>query len=249
MPKITFMGAGSSTFAKNIIGDAMLSPALRDAHFALYDIDPQRLDESRRMLEALNANVNEGRARFTAHLGAGQRPDALRGAKYVINAIQVGGYKPSTLIDFDIPKKYGLRQTIGDTLGIGGIFRALRTIPAVLDFARDMREHCPDAVILNYTNPMAMITTAFLAHGGVKGVGLDYLSVDPYRPDRFTAHYVLLGSNMLILEGIRLTGIAPGKYFLSAVPLNIPGGNGFPVRAFLMEFEGGIPAELAGDLY
>jgi len=172
MAKITFMGAGSTVFAKSVIGDAMLTPALHDAHIALYDIDATRLAESTLMLKTLNANINQNRAHITAHLGVEQRRAALEGADYVINAIQVGGYEPSTVIDFEVPKKYGLRQTIGDTLGIGGIFRALRTIPVMLDFARDMEAVCPSAWLLNYTNPMAMVTGALLRATGVRAVGL-----------------------------------------------------------------------------
>jgi len=172
MPKIAFMGAGSTVFAKNVLGDCLLTDSLRDSHIALYDIDPARLEDSKLMLDTLNANVNEGRATITAHLGVEARREALRGANYVINAIQVGGYEPSTVIDFEVPKRYGLRQTIGDTLGIGGIFRALRTIPVMLDFARDIEEVCPDAWMLNYTNPMAMVTGALLLGSGVRTVGL-----------------------------------------------------------------------------
>ncbi|MBT3273613.1 MAG: alpha-glucosidase/alpha-galactosidase [Spirochaetales bacterium] len=172
MAKITFMGAGSTIFAKNILGDSMLTPALQDSTIALYDINATRLDESKRMLGTINNNVNEGRAKICAHLGVGERKAALEGANYVINAIQVGGYEPSTVIDFEIPKKYGLRQTIADTLGIGGIFRGLRTIPVVLDFARDIEEACPDAWFLNYSNPMAMLTGALLTDSSVRGVGL-----------------------------------------------------------------------------
>ena len=128
MAKITFLGAGSTIFAKNILGDSMLSPALHDSHIALYDVDAERLNESKLMLDTINKNVNQGRAAITAHLGRENRKEALRGANYVVNAIQVGGYQPSTVIDFEIPKKYGLRQTIADTLGIGGIFRTLRTL-------------------------------------------------------------------------------------------------------------------------
>jgi len=171
MPKIAFMGAGSTVFAKNIIGDSMLAPALSESEVALYDIDSQRLADSRMMLENLNANINGSRARITAHLGPEQRRDALRGADYIVDAIQVGGYEPSTVIDFEIPKKYGLRQTIADTLGIGGIFRSLRTIPVLLEFARDIEEVCPDAWMLNYSNPMAMLTMSLL-RAGVKTVGL-----------------------------------------------------------------------------
>jgi len=172
MPKITFMGAGSTVFAKCTLGDSMLTESLCDSEIALYDIDAVRLRESKLMLDTLNSNINHGRAKISAHLGPKNRRAALKGADYVINAIQVGGYKPCTVTDFEIPKKYGLRQTIGDTLGIGGIFRALRTLPVVLDFARDMEAVCPDAWFLNYTNPMAMITGGILRGSSVRAVGL-----------------------------------------------------------------------------
>ncbi|MDK2903912.1 MAG: alpha-galactosidase, partial [Clostridiales bacterium] len=168
MAKITFMGAGSTVFAKNVLGDCILTPALQDSELALYDIDLQRLSDSEKMLNNINQN-NGGYARVVAYT---DRKEALKGADYVVNAIQVGGYEPCTVTDFEIPKKYGLRQTIGDTLGIGGIFRALRTIPVMLDFARDMEEVCPDAWFLNYTNPMAMLTGAMLKATGIKTVGL-----------------------------------------------------------------------------
>ena len=172
MLKITFMGAGSTVFARNVIGDVMCTPSLRECEVALYDIDPVRLDESSRILSTMNNNVNEGRMIIRNYLGVENRKDALRGANFVVNAIQVGGYKPCTVTDFEIPKKYGLRQTIADTLGIGGIMRALRTIPVMEDFARDMEEVCPDALLLNYTNPMAMLTGYMLRYTGVKTVGL-----------------------------------------------------------------------------
>jgi alpha-galactosidase len=172
MPKITFLGGGSSGFTKSVLGDSMLTPALRDGHYALYDIDEERLKESKMMLDNLNANINENRATITTHVGVKNRKEALRGANYVVNAIQVGRYKPSTVIDFEIPKKYGLRQTIADTLGIGGIFRTLRTLPIMLDFARDVEEVCPNAWFLNYTNPMAMLTAGMLRGSNVKLVGL-----------------------------------------------------------------------------
>lgn len=171
MPKITFMGAGSTIFAKNVLGDCMMTPALRDSVIALYDIDETRLMESKLMLDAINKNAG-GRAAVETYLGADRRRDALKGASYVVNAIQVGGYEPCTVTDFEIPKKYGLRQTIADTLGIGGIFRGLRTIPVMLDFARDMEQACPDAWLLNYTNPMAILTGAMLRLTNVKTVGL-----------------------------------------------------------------------------
>jgi alpha-galactosidase len=172
MAKITFLGAGSTVFAKSVLGDSMLSEPLKDAHIALYDIDSQRLRDSKLMLDHLNENINKSRAKITPHLGVRSRRAALKGADYVVNAVQVGGYDPATIIDFEAPKKYGLRQTIGDTLGIGGIFRSLRTIPVVLDFTRDIEAVCPDAWFLTYVNPMAMITGAILHGSSVKAVGL-----------------------------------------------------------------------------
>ena len=172
MAKITFMGAGSSVFAKNVLGDSMTTDSLRDSHIALYDIDRARLNESKMMLDAVNRNANNGRAKITTHLGTANRKEALKGADFVVDAIQVGGYKPSTVIDFEIPKKYGLRQTIADTLGIGGIFRALRTIPVLKSFSDDIEEVCPDAWFLNYTNPMSMLSGYMQRYTGVKTVGL-----------------------------------------------------------------------------
>jgi len=169
--KLTFMGAGSTVFARNVIGDCMCSEALRDSVFALYDIDGARMEESRTILEAIRKNKG-GYGRIECYVGVEQRKDALRDADFVVNAIQVGGYDPCTIIDFEIPKKYGLRQTIGDTLGIGGIMRALRTIPVMDDFAKDMAEVCPNAWLLNYTNPMAMLTGYMQRYTPVKTVGL-----------------------------------------------------------------------------
>ncbi len=182
MTKITFLGAGSTIFAKNIIGDIFLTPALQESQIALYDIDPVRLEESRLMVDTLNTSINAGRAIVTAHLGEENRREALKDANYIVNAIQVGGYRPSTVIDFEIPKRYGLRQTIGDTLGIGGIFRGLRTIPVMLDFAADIEAVCPEAWFLNYTNPMAILTGAMLKATQVKSVGLCH-SVQVCVPD------------------------------------------------------------------
>ena len=172
MIKITFLGAGSTVFAKNVLGDIMLREALHEVEIALYDIDGDRLEESYILIEALNKNINEGRAVVKKYLGTENRKEALRGARFIINAIQVGGYEPCTVIDFEIPKKYGVEQTIGDTLGIGGIFRALRTIVVMRDFAREIEEVCPDALFLNYTNPMAMLTGYMLHHTGVNTIGL-----------------------------------------------------------------------------
>ena len=169
MTKIAFLGAGSTVFARNVLGDCMLTPALRDAHIALYDIDPDRLNESYLMLKNINANCNEGRADIVAYKDA---REAFRDADFIVNAIQVGLYDPCTITDFEVPKKYGLRQTIADTLGIGGIFRALRTIPVMLEYAKIMEEVCPDVWLLNYTNPMAMLTLAMLKGTKIKTIGL-----------------------------------------------------------------------------
>lgn len=168
MPKIAFIGAGSTVFARNILGDCLLTESLRESEFALFDIDPQRLKDSEMMLTNLNRNTG-GYGKIVSYT---DRREALRDADYVICAIQVGGYEPCTVTDFEVPKKYGLRQTIGDTLGIGGIFRALRTLPVFEDIARDMEEVCPDAWLLNYVNPMAILTGYMQRYTGVKTVGL-----------------------------------------------------------------------------
>lgn len=172
MLKITFLGAGSTIFAKNVLGDVLLSPALHDAEIALYDIDATRLEESNLMMQTLNRNLNNQKAKISTYLGTGMRLEALRNADFVINAIQVGGYKPCTVTDFEIPKKYGLRQTIADTLGIGGIFRGLRTIPVMLEIAHEMEQVAPNAWFLNYTNPMAILTGVLLRGSHIKTVGL-----------------------------------------------------------------------------
>ena len=170
--KVTFLGAGSTVFSKNVLGDTMLCESFHDVEIALYDIDGARLEESYVVITKMNNCINEGRATVKKYLGVENRKDALRGADFVVNAIQVGGYDPCTIIDFEIPKKYGLRQTIADTMGIGGIFRALRTIYVMKDIAKDMEEVCPNAWLLNYTNPMAMLTGYMLRHTKVKTVGL-----------------------------------------------------------------------------
>ena len=170
--KITFMGAGSTVFVRNVIGDVMCSEILRDCEVALYDIDPVRLNESYQILSVINKNVNGGVTRLTTYLGVENRKEALRGADFVVNAIQVGGYEPCTVIDFEIPKKYGVKQTIADTLGIGGIMRGLRTIPVLEGFARDMEEVCPNALFLNYPNPMAILSGYMQRYTGIRTVGL-----------------------------------------------------------------------------
>ena len=154
--KITFVGAGSTVFVRNIIGDCMLLPALRDSQFALYDIDATRLEESRSILEVMRSEMG-GYGSITAYCGVENRKEALRNADFVVCAVAVGGYE-STCIDFDIPNKYGLGQVIGDTTGVGGVMRALRTIPVLEEITADMREVCPNALFMNYSHPMAMLT-------------------------------------------------------------------------------------------
>jgi len=166
------MGAGSTVFVKNIVGDCFLTPSLQNATYALYDIDGERLNDSKLLLEAMNEKLNGKRAKIETYLGIENRKAALKNSNFIINAIQVGGYIPCTVTDFEIPKKYGLRQTIADTLGIGGIFRALRTIPVLEDFAKDIEEVCPDAWFLNYTNPMSILTGYMQRYTGVKTLGL-----------------------------------------------------------------------------
>ena len=169
MIKLTFVGAGSTVFAKNVIGDCLVEPALHGMEVALFDIDPERLDDSYRMVCNLNEKY-KAEAKITKTLN---RAEALKGAKYVVNAIQVGGYDPCTITDFEIPKKYGLKQTIADTLGIGGIFRALRTIPVMLDICEDIKKYAhKDALFINYTNPMAMLPGAMQRYTDVPTVGL-----------------------------------------------------------------------------
>ena len=168
MPKITFIGAGSTVFARNLLRDLFIFPELHGATISLMDIDPVRLRDSEIVAKRV-ADMAGARPTIEATT---DRRRALDGADYVINMIQVGGYRPSTVIDFEVPKKYGLRQTIADTLGVGGIMRALRTIPVMLSIGRDMEELCPQALFLNYTNPMAMLTWAMNRATSIKTVGL-----------------------------------------------------------------------------
>ena len=168
MPKIAFIGAGSTVFAKTLLGDILSYPELREAVISLHDIDDQRLRTTQRMAHKLAA-VIDAQPVIEATT---ERRDALKDADYVINMVQIGGYRPSTVIDFEIPRRYGLQQTIGDTLGIGGIMRGLRTIPFLLDLCRDMEAACPDATFLNYSNPMAMNCWAVARASGIRTVGL-----------------------------------------------------------------------------
>ncbi|HET9590597.1 MAG TPA: alpha-glucosidase/alpha-galactosidase, partial [Anaerolineales bacterium] len=168
MTKITFIGAGSTVFAKNLIGDILSFPELAGSTLSLMDIDPDRLRTSEIVAHKV-AEFFGAKPRIEATL---DRRRALEGADYAISMFQVGGYKPATVIDFEIPKKYGLRQTIADTLGIGGIMRGLRTIPVFLDICRDMEELCPDVMFLQYVNPMAMNTWAIQRASQIQTVGL-----------------------------------------------------------------------------
>jgi alpha-galactosidase len=169
MPKIAFVGAGSTVFTRNLVGDVLAIPELADTTtIALMDIDRERLGASDLVARRLVAARGAG-ARVEATL---DRPAALDGADYVVTSFQVGGYRPSTVIDFEIPKRFGLRQTIGDTLGVGGIMRGLRTIPVLVDVCRDMERLCPGALLLQYVNPMAMLGWAVAEATGVRCVGL-----------------------------------------------------------------------------
>lgn len=162
------IGAGSVVFAKKLAGDIMSFPELANSEIALMDIDPERL----RVAEAMVGRVADFYGVKPKIQGFSDRKEALEGADYVINMIQVGGYEPCTVTDFEIPKKYGLKQTIADTLGIGGIFRGLRTIPVMLDMCKDMEEVCPDTWFLNYVNPMSINTGAVQKASTIKTVGL-----------------------------------------------------------------------------
>ena len=172
--KITFLGAGSTVFAKNVLGDCMLAEGLPSSfEIALLDIDGERLDDSFVLISALRDKYKPA-VTVKKYLATDEKQleEAFTGADYVINAIQVGGYEPCTVTDFEIPKKYGLRQTIGDTLGIGGIFRGLRTIPVMKKYAEVMERVCPNTLFLNYTNPMSILTGYMLQNTKIKTVGL-----------------------------------------------------------------------------
>jgi len=170
MAKICLIGAGSTVFAQNILSDVLSNPELADSEISLHDIDPERLATSDVVARRIADSLGHEKLRVTATT---DRRKALSGADFVILMMQVGGYRPATVADFEIPKRFGLRQTIADTLGIGGIFRALRTIPVLLDICSDMRELCPDALMMNYVNPMAMNTWAVAqAAPDIRYVGL-----------------------------------------------------------------------------
>ncbi|MEO6013036.1 MAG: alpha-glucosidase/alpha-galactosidase [Devosia sp.] len=168
-PKVTFIGAGSAVFMRNIVGDVLQRPALQGAKIALMDINPQRLEESaviaRKLISTLDVSA-------TVETYSDQRK-ALDGAHFVVVCFQIGGYDPSTIVDFEVPKKYNLRQTIADTLGVGGIMRGIRTVPHLWSICEDMLEVCPEAIMLQYVNPMAINTWAIAEkYPAIKQVGL-----------------------------------------------------------------------------
>lgn len=167
MSKIAFIGAGSVVFTRELLGAIYSYPNLRHANIALHDIDPTRLDAAERTARLLSKSVDgTGEITATTDLGC-----ALDGADYVINTVAVGGLE-ATRKDHEIPAKYGIHQVIGDTLGIGGIFRAVRTIPVAVGIAREMEKRCPDALMLNYSNPMSMVTWGIYAATKIKVIGL-----------------------------------------------------------------------------
>jgi alpha-galactosidase len=167
MPKITFIGAGSMVFSTNLVGDLLSFDALADSTIALMDIDEHRLEQTTRVAEAMvdNAGLDATIESTT------DRTEALDGADYVLNMINVGGTEPFEN-EIRIPEEYGVKQAIGDTIGPGGIFRGLRTIPVMLDLAGDMEELCPDALLLNYTNPMSILCTTMFEATDIETVGL-----------------------------------------------------------------------------
>jgi len=168
MAAITLIGAGSTVFAKNLLGDILSFQELAGSDIRLMDIDSERLHTS----ELMAHKVAEALGAHPKIKATTNRREALDGADYAINMIQVAGYKPGTVVNFELPKKYGLRQTIADTLGIGGIMRGLRTIPVLLDICKDMEEVCPDVQFLNYSNPMAILCWAIARASKIHTVGL-----------------------------------------------------------------------------
>lgn len=192
-PKISFVGAGSVVFTKNLLTDILSFEELRGANISLHDVDSERL-ETAGMMARWTSEALGGEAEVEEHL---DRRAALEGADFVINAVQIGMHE-ATLTDFEIPKKYGLKQTIADSMGVGGIFRGLRTIPFMLDLTADMKELCPDALLLNYTNPMSILMEAtYTARPEIRSVGLCH-SV-PYTA-REIASYIGVDPSVLLFE-------------------------------------------------
>jgi alpha-galactosidase len=200
MTRIAFIGAGSVVFTKNLLTDILSFPELRGAGISLHDIDPERLETAGMMARWTSERLDAG-ARVEEHL---DRRAALEGADFVINMVQIGMHE-ATLLDFEIPRKYGLKQTIADSMGIGGIFRGLRTIPFMLELSREMRELCLDAMLLNYTNPMSILTwAAYRAFPDVRVVGLCHNV--PYTV-REIASYIGVPHESLVYEGAGINHI------------------------------------------
>jgi alpha-galactosidase len=199
--KLAFIGAGSVVFTKNLLTDTLSYPELQGTTIALHDIDSERL-ETAGMMARWTSEQLEASANVEEHL---DRRKALEGADFVVNMVQIGMHE-ATLLDFEIPKKYGLKQTIADSMGIGGIFRGLRTIPFVLEMAAEMRELCPNALLLNYTNPMSILMEAlYTANPEIKSVGLCH-SV-PYTA-REIASYIRVEHEELLYECAGINHIA-----------------------------------------
>jgi alpha-galactosidase len=195
MTRVAIIGAGSLVFTRTVVRDLLLQEPTCDAEVRLVDVDPQRLEDARVAVERI---VASGAGKISV-LATTDRVAGVRNCDYVINTIQVGG-KEATLTDFDVPEKYGVRQTIADTHGIGGISRALRTLPQVLDIARTVSEEAPNAWLLNYTNPMAMVVMALARGSGVRHVGLCH----------GTEHTVTTVAGYLGIERARLAWQAAG---------------------------------------
>ena len=236
MPKICLVGAGSTVFAQNILGDVLSTPSEHDYVISLFDIDPERLKTSeivaRRICETLKLNS----VRIEATL---DRRQALRGSDFVILMMQVGGYKPATVTDFEVPKKYGLRQTIADTLGIGGIFRGLRTIPVLEAICRDMEEVCPNALLMQYVNPMAINCWA------IKEIAPSIRNVGLCHSVQHTAHHLAscLGENIDDINYLS-AGINHIAFFLKYEKVDANGGRQdlYP-RLKALAAEGKVPPD------
>jgi alpha-galactosidase len=169
MPKVAFIGAGSVVFARNLTVDLLGFEALRDStELVLMDIDAERL----RTAETVARHVADHYGSSARIHATTDRRAAVAGADYVVTMFQIGGYRPATVTDFEIPKRFGLRQTIADTLGVGGIMRGLRTIPVLLDLCREIEELAPDALLLQYVNPMVSNCWAIAEATNVRTVGL-----------------------------------------------------------------------------
>ncbi len=236
MIKICLVGAGSTVFAQNILGDVLSTPGLGDVAISLYDIDPERLATSEIVARRIGEATQQGKVTVEATL---DRRQALTGADFVILMMQVGGYKPATVTDFDVPKRYGLRQTIADTLGIGGIFRGLRTIPVLEQIVRDMEEVCPNALMMQYVNPMAINCWA------IKEMAPEIRTVGLCHSVQHTSEHLarLLGENIADIDYVS-AGINHVAFFLKFEKRHADGRREdlYP-RLKALEAEGKVPAD------